>query len=226
MRQIENERVRLFGLLVRKERWGISWMGRVVIFWIVTASAALFVFCIQPFLAVTEPVAGTMLVVEGWIPPAAVARAAGEFRTGRYNFLVTTGGPFTRDRGQPGNSNNWAETGAYWLRKAGVDAALIHPVASSVADRDRTYHSALALRAWLMANAPEVRAINVFTEGAHARRTRLLFEKALGPNFRVGIIAAQNPEYDPAHWWRTSEGFREVISESVAYLYARVVFRP
>lgn len=33
-------------------------------------------------------------------------------------------------------------------------------------------------------------------------------------------------EYDPRHWWRTSEGVRNVVGESIAYLYARFFFRP
>jgi hypothetical protein len=72
----------------------------------------------------------------------------------------------------------------------------------------------------------DVRSINVLTESAHARRTWLLFQEAFGDQVNVGIISARNPDYDPAHWWRSSDGFREVISELVAYLYARFYFLP
>jgi uncharacterized SAM-binding protein YcdF (DUF218 family) len=70
------------------------------------------------------------------------------------------------------------------------------------------------------------RQINVVTEGSHARRSRLLFQEAFGPEVKVGIIAFADPQFDPAHWWRTSEGVREVLGESIAYLYARFLFRP
>jgi len=64
------------------------------------------------------------------------------------------------------------------------------------------------------------------TEDMHARRTRLLFEEALGKSITVGIIAVPNPDYDARRWWRYSDGVREVIGESIAYIYARFFFYP
>ena len=69
-----------------------------------------------------------------------------------------------------------------------------------------------------------VRSINVVTEDVHARRTRLLFQKALGNDVAVGIISVPNPDYDARHWWRYSEGVKDVFAESVAYIYARLLF--
>ena len=69
-------------------------------------------------------------------------------------------------------------------------------------------------------------SLNVMTEDAHARRTWLLFREALGPDVQVGIISVPNPDYDAAHWWRSSEGVREVIDETVAYVYAKFLFWP
>ena len=31
---------------------------------------------------------------------------------------------------------------------------------------------------------------------------------------------------DAAHWWRTSNGVRIVLNETIAYVYARLVFNP
>ena len=69
-------------------------------------------------------------------------------------------------------------------------------------------------------------SINVLTEGAHARRTRLLYQKAFDQNVTVGIIAVSNPDYNPKQWWRYSDGVREVIGESIAYIYAKFFFYP
>jgi uncharacterized SAM-binding protein YcdF (DUF218 family) len=71
-----------------------------------------------------------------------------------------------------------------------------------------------------------VQSVNLVTENTHARRTRLLFGKALGKNVAVGIIAIPNPDYDKGHWWRYSEGVKDVGSEAVAYVYARLFFIP
>jgi hypothetical protein len=62
-----------------------------------------------------------------------------------------------------------------------------------------------------------LQSFNVVTEDAHARRTRLLFQKAFGHGVRVGIISIPNRDYDAKHWWRSSEGVREVIGEAIAY---------
>jgi hypothetical protein len=72
----------------------------------------------------------------------------------------------------------------------------------------------------------EAKSFNVLTEDAHARRTRLLYEKAFGDGTRVGIISVANPDYEGKHWWSSSQGVREVIGESIAYIYARFFFWP
>ena len=100
------------------------------------------------------------------------------------------------------------------------------PQPSHVIGRDRTYSSAIALRDWFHQHNVRVQSINVVTEGTHARRTRLLFEKALGSNVAVGVIAVPSPDFDARHWWRYSEGVEEVVTEGVAYLYAKFFFRP
>ena len=64
------------------------------------------------------------------------------------------------------------------------------------------------------------------TEGPHARRSRLLFQRALGPQTAVGIIAIQPRDYQPTRWWRYSSGVRNVTSEFIAYFYAKIIFRP
>ncbi len=93
-------------------------------------------------------------------------------------------------------------------------------------DRDRTYGSAVALREWLDEHDVAVQSVNVMTEDAHARRTHLLFKKALGKNVTVGIIAVPNPDYDARRWWRYSEGVKDVGSEAFAYIYTRFFFYP
>jgi uncharacterized SAM-binding protein YcdF (DUF218 family) len=93
-------------------------------------------------------------------------------------------------------------------------------------DRDRTYRSAVALRDWFREHNMAVHSINIVTEDAHGRRSRLLFEKAFGTGVKVGIISVPSPDYDATHWWRYSEGVREVIGEGIAYIYARFFFHP
>ena len=80
------------------------------------------------------------------------------------------------------------------------------------------------MRHWFETGNITAASLDVLTQGPHARRSRLLFRKALGEGFEVGVIAVADRRFDSAHWWRTSEGVRSVLGEFIAYLYARFFF--
>ncbi len=181
---------------------------------------------IYPFLAVTHRVDSKILVVEGWMDQFAFPLAATEFKTGGYTQAFTTGGPVPGSGGYTTDYQTEAHVGAGQLAAAGVPANLVRMVPSRVWNRNRTYYSAVALRDWFQAQHLHVDSLNVLTEGAHARRTWMLFQEAFGPGIKVGIISVANPDYDPGHWWRYSDGVREVSSEALAYLYAKIFFWP
>jgi hypothetical protein len=214
------------GLLVRKECWRLSWRGWLATFVVLLLIAVTGLFEIHPFLAVTHRVPTKVLVVEGWIHDYGVEAAVQEFKAGNYERILTTGGPVEG----AGTSSSIYDTEAWQsaelLVKAGIAAEKVQSVPSRFVGRDRTYNSAMVLRNWFQGHDPQVGAINVLTEDAHARRTWLLFRKALGPGVGVGIISAPNPDYDANHWWRSSEGVREVLSEGIAYIYAKLCFWP
>jgi uncharacterized SAM-binding protein YcdF (DUF218 family) len=217
---------KLWGILRRKERWSLSWRG-----WLLVTSlglmAAYFAFLnIYPFLAVTRRVNTHVLVVEGSMPRYCIRRGAEEFKNGSYERIFTTGGPVNGDGGYTNDYNTSASVGAEMLKKFGVPDDLVQMVPSHVIARERTYSSAVALRDWFREHNSPVHSINVLTEDAHARRTRLLYQKAFGKNVAVGVIAVSNPDYNPRDWWRYSDGVREVIGETIAYIYARFFFYP
>lgn len=214
------------GLLVRREVWLPSWKGLCAALVMLGGLAAAMFFSVQPFLAVTKPVPASLLVVEGWVHEPVIRTAADMFKRGDYVKILATGGPVAGDGGYSNDYNTAASVGAGRLRAAGVPAEKVMMVPCRELRRDRTYSSAMALGTWLKENEPGARSVNVLTEGPHARRTRLLFSKALGSSIRVGIISVRNPDYDARHWWRYSEGVRDVVGESIAYLYARFIFSP
>ena len=217
---------RVCGLLNRRERWGLSWKGRFVIGLLVIGLAAWFTYGVYPFLAVTDRVDTDALVVEGWVHQYAIRAAINEFNAGHYQRLFTTGGPITGMGGYTNDYNTSASLGAGRLRAEGFSPVLIQMVPSRVSDRDRTYSAAQALRDWFSEHHTIVPGINIVTEDVHARRSRLLFQQAFGAEVKVGIIAIPNPDYDANQWWSYSEGVRDVISETVAYLYAKLFFWP
>jgi uncharacterized SAM-binding protein YcdF (DUF218 family) len=215
----------LFGILTRKERWGLSARGWFVLIFVGLLGAVVFITRIYSFLAETDRVDTQVLVVEGWIHEGGIRTTIEEYKTRRYSNVFTTGGV------QIGSGENAiapmaADVMADWLNYRGIPKDVLQPVPSSRIGRDRTYHSATALKGWFNDHHMQVRSLNVVTEAAHARRTRFLYRKAFGDSVAIGIIAASNPDYDPKRWWGSSDGFRDVFSETVAYLYARLLFSP
>ena len=218
---------KFWGILRRKESWGLTWRGWVLLASVVALTAGCVVLNVHPFLAVTQRTNADILVVEGWIQRYAMQKAVEEFKTGRYKRIFTTGGPENGSGGYVNDYQTSASVGAEILtKKFGIPGDVVQMVPSHVIGRDRTYSSAIALREWLHQHDVRVQSINIVTEGTHARRTRLLFEKALGSNVAVGVIAVPSPDFDARHWWRYSEGVEEVVTEGVAYLYAKFFFLP
>lgn len=181
---------------------------------------------IHPFLSPTKRLDTKILVVEGWVHPFTLHAAVTEFLEHGYQQVYTTGGPVEGSGGYINDFNTSASVGAEVLMKAGLPASVVQMVPSHISGRDRTYSSALALREYFRTNGMKVKSFNVFTEDVHARRTRLLFQEAFGKEAQVGIIAGSDPDYDPLHWWRYSEGVREILGESIAYIYAKFLFWP
>jgi uncharacterized SAM-binding protein YcdF (DUF218 family) len=216
----------LWGLLDRKERWSLSWRGRLILASALLLVGALIFKGLYPFLAITHRVNADILVVEGWINEHAIQAAVKEFQSNHYQRVFTTGGPVVGTGGYINDFYTSASVGADLLKENGLANGSVQMVPSRVMDRDRTYGSAVALRNWFRNHNMAVSSIDVVTEDVHARRTRLLFEKALGKNVVVGIIAVPNPDYDWRRWWWYSEGVKGVGSEALAYAYARLFFYP
>jgi len=188
--------------------------------------ALLWFWGVHRFFAITRPVPTDLLAVEGWVADYGMRVASQEFASKGYRRVFTTGGPVEGMGGYVNDYSTAANIGAAKLRHAGVPVDAVQPVPSRVFARDRTYSAALALSEWLKIHHPQTTAINVMTADLHARRTLLLFQMALGPRVKVGVIAIPSPDYDADRWWRSSEGVRGVLGETIAYVYAKVFFWP
>ncbi len=121
---------------------------------------------------------------------------------------------------------NDGEFSAATLAKLGFDMSkvVVIPVNYTVT-KDRTFESGKAIKEYTD-SLPEINSFNIVTIGAHARRSRYLFEKSFSQETNIGIIAIKNNGFDPDVWWQTSVGFREVIQETIAWIYARFFFYP
>ena len=77
-------------------------------------------------------------------------------------------------------SRSFADRARQILIRLGVDSARVVAVPTHVpADRSRTFSSAVSFGAWLH-HHPDVKRVNLFSLGAHARRSHLSYARALG----------------------------------------------
>lgn len=215
----------LWGLLRRRQCIVPTWRGWLLLLLAALGLGLIGVREIHPFLAPVEPLPGGVLVVEGWAPDYTLQAALRDYQSNHFDGIFVTGGPV--EQGAPlVVYHTYAELGAAVLLKWGLSTNVVHAVPAPLIKQDRTYTAAVALRDWWQAHGLAPTRIQLITDGPHARRSRLLYEIALGSGVKVGVLAIQDRNYDAAHWWRYSAGVRSVIDESVAYLYARFLFHP
>jgi hypothetical protein len=223
--QASGQRRAFGGLLVRKECWTLSRSAKIFIAAFCLVTILIAIRFMYPFLAITNRVHGQFLVVEGWIPPETLKSAVTEFKEGDYQMILTSGS-VVRDHLNMEVKTTYANWAASDLRKLGISDDLVQAAPCWNDRRDRTYSSALAVKVWLDEHHLPVKSLDLITLGPHARRSRLLYEEAFGSEVKVGVIAIASPDYDAKHWWRYSEGVRDVVGEGIAYVYAKFLFWP
>ena len=214
-----------FAIVNKRERWGFTFFGKAVVLLVFALLIVLYIKGIVPFLAPDNPVDADILVVEGFIPDYAIEKSLEIFRKGNYTLLIVSGKPRVKGAHLSQYKDDGEFTAAY-LKKLGLNEKQLRVVSiAKEVRRDRTYAAALKLKDWLRQNEPGTRYINLVSIGCHSRRSRYIFQKALGEDIKVGIIAVRNRNYDPDRWWQSSSGFREVTKETIAWIYARFFFR-
>ena len=214
-----------WGLLRRRECLVPSGRGWLALLLVIVAVSTITVLEIHPFLAVTRPVPGGVLVVEGWVTDTVLEEVKAEFERHPYEKLYVTGGPL--EWGAPlSEYKTAAQRGAAVLVKLGLSTNEVQAVPAPLVQQDRTYTSAVTLRKWLREHSVQPAQLHLISEGPHARRSWLLFEKAFGREVTIGVTAVPAEGYDPKRWWRSSLGVRGVIGEALAYGYARFLFWP
>lgn len=211
-------------LLKRRNRLSLSWFSRILITFLVFT---ILLFCfknLNRFLSENNPVASSLLVVEGFLPDYTLRNMMTEFYDGGYEKILIIGKPIGQGYYLTGYSTS-AQLMRSTLIEMGMDSSLINTISiPNTVSRDRTYATGLLLSHWLDTTNAHLKRVNVYTLGCHARRSKILFQKAVGKDIKIGIIAGEDRSYDQIKWWKSSRGFRTVMNESIAYLYVRLFF--
>jgi hypothetical protein len=206
--------------------WGALLLGGV--------AAAIVVFgtrAVGGYLSASEPASGGdgrgahTLVVEGWLDESELNEAIATFRRGHYERVVTAGGPI--DSWQDGVAwPTFAERAASYLKRHGLRDVPVEAAPAPASAQDRTFLSAVMVRDWARRERVKLDAIDLFSVGVHARRSRLVFRMALGPGVEVGVLAAVPHRYDVGRWWKTSEGVKAVVGEVLSLAWTKCCFWP
>jgi hypothetical protein len=171
----------------------------------------------ESFLSLTQRLPAEVLVVEGWIGEEGIHAAGAEFRQGGYQYIVTTSG-LTNNRWDP-HQWSYAEMAESALIRAGIPQDKIIVAAPKNTEGQRTFESALAVFQALQVRGIRLTALNVFTFGCHARRSRLIFAKVFRPTVQVGVISWTPPNYKSGPWWRSSDRAEDLIKETIGYAF-------
>lgn len=189
----------------------------------VLAVGAVALWCRQylyEFLAPNHPLETTVLIVEGWIPDRVMKQVASIMEEGHYGHVLISGLPLHKGAFLT-QYNTYAEVTADTLVALGINRDCITVINCEHTYYYRTRTAAQAIYDWVTDQGWQLSAINLCTAGAHARRSWLTYRRIFAPRTDIGIIALPDGAYEPSSWWRSSAGFRVLIGEAIAYLYAR-----
>ena len=203
---------------IKKECTILSGFSKSLIL-LVLASLIYLLLCQMPlYLSKSHPVKGDFLIIDGNMPDYALEEAVLIFNKNNYRKLIATGGNFHSGHYVSGKKSMPELTRAT-LIELGMDSLKIVTIECGTVFRNRTQTSAKKLDEWISKNEIQVQHVDILTISCHAKRSQLLFQRALGRQYSIGVWAIPDKTYDIDKWWKTSKGARTVISEIIAYFY-------
>jgi hypothetical protein len=205
-------------LFRRRTVWLPTPLGWACLVVAVLALPILWWFGGEDFLTVTDRQPPDILVVESWIGIEGVRAAGAEFLGSGYHHIVATGGK----TGRYWSQQRWSlsDVAERELARLGIPPEKIILCTDDDAEEHRTFEFAAEIRRNLQSRGITPTSINVFTLGAHARRSRLVFAKVFA-DVPVGVIAWAPRGYRSAPWWHSSFRAEEFLKETVGYLFER-----
>ena len=204
-------------LFRRRTIWWPTLLGWAALCVCVAAAGSAWCLWGEGFLSLTERRPAEVLVIEGWIGADGIRAAKGEFDNGGYLYAVATGG----QTGDKWDSKRWsyAREAEEQLLRLGVPRGRLILAEPRRMEIRRTFESALAVSAALSERGIHPQAVNVFTKGPHARRSRLVFAKVFPRATEIGVVAWTPPGYAPEPWWHSSERAGDFIKESAGWVF-------
>ncbi|MCF8229218.1 MAG: DUF1684 domain-containing protein [Bacteroidales bacterium] len=211
-----------------KERKGrrLTWFARFIILAIIVFVFFMLLKQLNAYLCISKPLASNTLVVEGWLPDYSLQEMMDFVQSNKVQTIILTGVPIERGYYLT-EYKTYADIAIASLAAMGYDTSGIIKInLPRNILRDRTYTTALALKEEIGAGKLKIKDFNIFTLGCHARRSYLLFKTAFKDDLSIGVISAKDESYNYNQWMQSSRGFRTVLNEGIACLYASLFFDP
>lgn len=218
-------------LVRRRQVWLPTLWGWLLLAVATAMLLALFTFAIGDWLMLRDPARGAdghgarTLVVEGWLDESDLEQALATVRDGHYERVLTTGGPIESWN----DARVWgtfAARAAGYLKARGVLEVPVIAVPAPASAQNRTFLSAVMVRDWARHAGLRLDAIDLYSAGVHARRSRALYRLALGPTVEVGVLAASPRTYDAQRWWASSDGAKTLVGELLGLAWTTCCFWP
>ena len=218
-------------LFRRRQIWLPTWQGALLLVVVFATASLIALRHLASYLAANDPITtrdgrgASTLIVEGWLDEDGLDAAIAVIGRGRYERVIASGGPI--DGWREGRSwPTYAERAADYLRRHGVASIPVVAVAAPESAQDRTFLSAVVVREWLRRQGGRIDAVDLFSGGVHARRSRLVFRMAFGSEVDVGVFAAAPRRYTLERWWTTSDGVKAVLDEAISLAWTACCFAP
>jgi hypothetical protein len=206
-----------FRFAQRRTIWLPTFLGWASMAAVFAAIFSYWWFHAESLLSPTHRLPAEVLVVEGWIGLDGIDAAGAEFREGGYRYIATASGMID-DRWRI-HRLSYAEGAGRELVRIGIPPDRIIVAPPPETENQRTFQSAVAVWRALQAKGIRTKALNVFTMGPHARRSRLIFAKVNSPGTEVGVISWTPTDYNIYPWWHSSARAQDVIKETTGYAY-------
>jgi DUF218 domain len=209
----------VWGLFEYQCSWGLTLNGLLLLLFIFCSIVVVIFIKIYPFFAIFKPVDADVLVVEGWADDVVLIQALNEFKQRKYTKLVVTGTVLSKG-GFLSSYKNHAEMAAATLSKLGCPTNQIMIIPTPEVKIDRTLASAIEVKKRLLESLDSIKGVNIYSYDVHTRRSWLLFKKVLQPEIpKVGAIAYITDSYNTSSWWKSSEGVKVILLETISYFY-------
>jgi hypothetical protein len=105
----------------------------------------------------------------------------------------------------------YAHAAAHTLHQAGIPEERLLAIPTWGKPDSRSWANAATFGAY--AQQQGCTAVDVYTLGVHARRSRELFRRGCGPGIAVGVISINDPRCDADDWWKHWSGWFYVLKE-------------